>query len=452
MRVIQTLGSNTDSFMFKVSFFYGKNCPLDLLYDPAAPDSDTPAEVRYDYAVYLSPATTLNTSGVKQRTVSEKLLWYFIKGQTVKLLPNKDQKSAIHDLTEDMFLSGSMEPLVRDPNLPDYVIGPLNTGEMIALLEEEQKIQPYSLMVPQCFDYVGMTTVRTLFEDVLKIPHPGPTATCNALGQSKPLTRAVLAQTPGVYLPKGEVLTLPQELSNGFKHQPMPKVSIPLPVVIKPAEEDNSRGVSLCKEASDLEPALRKAFSYGRFVVVEQFIPGREVRAGCVNAKFCSQNATSSDPTDDLHVFGAKINYVMANKNYPIRTLEDKLVESEKKSEGSTAIQLSNNERYYTNSGDPRGMSSEVLAKVDHSIRCAHRAMGYRDYSMFDFRVHDDSGIPYLIEACPFWSFTPVSVLSALTRNSREFSKQEENEKESAWKAIARRMWLNAAAIDRDTR
>ena len=49
MRAIQSIGSNSDSFLFKISFLFGKNCPIDMLSDPKARELNTPTEVQYDY-------------------------------------------------------------------------------------------------------------------------------------------------------------------------------------------------------------------------------------------------------------------------------------------------------------------------------------------------------------------------------------------------------------------
>ena len=54
-----------------------------------------------------------------------------------------------------------------------------------------------------------------------------------------------------------------------------------LPVFVKPNDGGSSFGVTKVKEASAIQPAIDKAFSEGREVVIESFIDGTEVTCGC---------------------------------------------------------------------------------------------------------------------------------------------------------------------------
>ena len=56
---------------------------------------------------------------------------------------------------------------------------------------------------------------------------------------------------------------------------------IGLPCFIKPSLGGSSFGVTKVKEASAIQPAIDKAFSEGREVVIESFIDGTEVTCGC---------------------------------------------------------------------------------------------------------------------------------------------------------------------------
>jgi D-alanine-D-alanine ligase len=52
------------------------------------------------------------------------------------------------------------------------------------------------------------------------------------------------------------------------------------PVVVKPACQGSSIGVSLVKEAAELRPACAAAFQHGDVVLIERFIAGREMTVG----------------------------------------------------------------------------------------------------------------------------------------------------------------------------
>jgi D-alanine-D-alanine ligase len=51
---------------------------------------------------------------------------------------------------------------------------------------------------------------------------------------------------------------------------------------VKPAREDNSNGVSHVKTKKDLQNALDEAFKWDDKVLVETFIPGREIRVAII--------------------------------------------------------------------------------------------------------------------------------------------------------------------------
>jgi D-alanine-D-alanine ligase len=58
-----------------------------------------------------------------------------------------------------------------------------------------------------------------------------------------------------------------------------------LPVFVKPNEGGSSFGITKVKEASQLRPAIEKAFSEGCEVIIERFIEGREITCGCYKTK-----------------------------------------------------------------------------------------------------------------------------------------------------------------------
>ncbi len=54
-----------------------------------------------------------------------------------------------------------------------------------------------------------------------------------------------------------------------------------LPIFVKPNDGGSSFGVTKVKEASQLQPAIEKAFAEGNEVLLESFIAGTEVTCGC---------------------------------------------------------------------------------------------------------------------------------------------------------------------------
>ena len=460
MKVLHVIGSCQDEFFFNLSFMYGKSCPLDVLKDfTSSSDELIEHNVQYDYALFVPPFNTFETESNK---LVDSISWFFIRGQKTDL-NSANLETAVARIDENLFVPSAADPEFRAKYLPKIVQGPFKTGHFLHLIETEQENSGlYSLMVPHFFDYLSLTTIRSMFEDVLGIPAPGPSSTCYALSQHKGITRSVLSNVPGVNIPQGEVLYFKgSDLDDvDFDDSELPRVSVPLPIVVKPANEDNSRGLSLCRKEEEIIPALRKAFGYGECVVIEEFIPGREVRAGCLEESFCPflsngvQNGSKSD--EKLHVVRCKIEYLMRDKNYPVRREEDKLtyVSNGENSDGvqvSTVskqnkkmVQVKCERDFLLPNGAPNALSEYSIGKIDEAVRCAHKALKSRDFSLFDFRVHAQTGEPYLIEPCFLWTFSPLSAISLLIAKSDEFI--SDNEKQgSDWKTVAKKIWINAA-------
>lgn len=58
-----------------------------------------------------------------------------------------------------------------------------------------------------------------------------------------------------------------------------------LPVFIKPNDGGSSFGTTKVKTEEEIQPAIRKAFSEGKEVILESFIDGTEVTCGCYKVK-----------------------------------------------------------------------------------------------------------------------------------------------------------------------
>lgn len=58
-----------------------------------------------------------------------------------------------------------------------------------------------------------------------------------------------------------------------------------LPVFVKPNDGGSSFGITKVKEASQMQPAIEKAFAEGYEVIIEQFTKGTEVTCGCYKIK-----------------------------------------------------------------------------------------------------------------------------------------------------------------------
>jgi D-alanine-D-alanine ligase len=58
------------------------------------------------------------------------------------------------------------------------------------------------------------------------------------------------------------------------------RLTIPIPLVVKPARQGSTVGVVIVKNAGELNAALAEAGKYDRKLLIEEFVPGRELTIG----------------------------------------------------------------------------------------------------------------------------------------------------------------------------
>ena len=236
------------------------------------------------------------------------------------------------------------------------------------------------LVLPQMFCIPGMTHYRSLL-DLLKIPYIGNTPDIMAITAHKARAKAIVAAA-GVKVPRGEIL----------RSGDIP--TIKPPAVVKPASSDNSLGVTLVKDATEYETALKTGFEYAKEVIVEEYIElGREVRCGII--------------VKDGELVGLPLEEYLVNSHKPIRNYADKLQQGD---DGNLYLTAKDNiKAWIVNTHDP------ITQKVQEVAKKCHQALGCRHYSLFDFRI-DPNGEPWFLEAGLYCSFAPKSVISSMAK------------------------------------
>ncbi len=238
--------------------------------------------------------------------------------------------------------------------------------------------------VPQLFCLAGMTTYRSLL-DLLGIPFVGNTPEVMALAAHKARAKAVVAAA-GVRVPRGEVL----------RRGARPTLGVP--AVVKPVDADNSTGVSLVRDDAEWDDALRAAYEHGDEVLVEEYVElGREVRCGVLEV--------------DGELVGLPLEeYAVDRETKPVRGYADKLRRDDG-AEGATGglalVAKTADHAWIVDPADP------LTARVHEAAYAAHRALGCRDYSLFDFRI-DADGAPWFLEAGPYCSYARTSVVAVM--------------------------------------
>merc|ERR1712079_304389 len=135
----------------------------------------------------------------------------------------------------------------------------------------------------------------------------------------------------------------------------------------------------------------------------EEYIPGRELRVAVLEV----------EEADGLRLVALpKIEYVLEDiregKHKLGTDADGKLLTEDKDPAAAIKKGKEEGERIC-----PAQLNDEVHARVDDLAKKAHKALGCKYYSLYDVRLNPD-GMPFMLEACLFCSFSPYSVITSL--------------------------------------
>jgi D-alanine-D-alanine ligase len=214
----------------------------------------------------------------------------------------------------------------------------------------------------------------------LGIPFTGSPSPSLCLAHSKHLTKHLLQ---GAGLPTPDFFVV--------EDLPAPACPIPWPVIVKPAQQDASVGLdqgSVVTDQARLEKRVASLLEmYGPPVLVEQFIYGRELNVGLIEAP-------------DLRILPvSEVLFVDREPGYwPIVTYDAKWKPGSRDYEATPA-------RY------PAEVTPRLAGRLGGLARQAFRLLGCRDYARVDFRVCP-TGKPYILEVNPNPDFCPTAGLA----------------------------------------
>lgn len=256
---------------------------------------------------------------------------------------------------------------------------PLSISQAIAHLQSLR----VDVVVPQMFCVPGMTSYRRLLS-ALGLPYIGNPPEVMAIAADKATARAIVAEA-GVAVPAGQVVWAGE------------RSTLTLPVVVKPVSADNSVGVSLVRAPAELAGAIDLALDHGEAALVESYVElGREVRCGIV----VRDGELVCLPLEE---------YALNTATKPIRDRADKLRRTD---DGELyLVAKDSSHAWIVPTEDP------ITEVVWAAARRCHRALGCHHYSLFDFRI-DPDGKPWFLEAGPYCSFAPTSVIAVMAAAS----------------------------------
>ncbi|GAB6100375.1 D-alanine--D-alanine ligase [Halanaerocella petrolearia] len=116
------------------------------------------------------------------------------------------------------------------------------------------------------------------------IPYTGSGVLASSVAMDK-VTSKRLFQQVGVTTPEFMVLTSEQFKMKKEECRQQIKQELEMPVVVKPALEGSSIGLSIVDQEEDIMSSLEEAFKYDQEILIEEYIPGREITVGLLGNK-----------------------------------------------------------------------------------------------------------------------------------------------------------------------
>jgi D-alanine-D-alanine ligase len=144
------------------------------------------------------------------------------------------------------------------------------------------------------------------------------------------------------------------------------------PVIVKPSKQGSTVGLSLVKDPNELDRAVAEAFEWDDEVMVEQFIPGRELTVAVVDGDALPVGEII--PKKELYDYECKYTAGMATEVFPAQLTESQ------------------------------------AAAVQEQARLAFKALKLRGCARLDFRMAPDGGF-YCLEANTLPGMTNTSLV-----------------------------------------
>lgn len=135
--------------------------------------------------------------------------------------------------------------------------------------------------------------------EFIGIPYTHSPVLASAVAMDKPLMKQVVMQH-GVRCADGRVITRDDIVQHGYP--------LPPPFVIKPTNEGSSVGVKIVHQGDNLDIVEEDSWIYGNEVLIEKFIPGRELTVGLMGNRQSvkAMAVTELRPSQDFYDYTAK--------------------------------------------------------------------------------------------------------------------------------------------------
>jgi D-alanine-D-alanine ligase len=155
-----------------------------------------------------------------------------------------------------------------------YTVTSIDVGNDIAEKMVKEKVECAFLALHGRFGEDG--TIQGMLE-LMRIPYTGSGVLASALAMHKIMSKKIFL-CEKIPTPRFEVFQREE-----IKKDLPKRFSLPLPVVVKPAREGSTIGISIVWKDEDLGPALKQAGKYDEEILVEEFMKGKEITVGILD-------------------------------------------------------------------------------------------------------------------------------------------------------------------------
>lgn len=239
-----------------------------------------------------------------------------------------------------------------------YAVTPIEVDATGAWIDPVRAIDVAFIALHGKFGEDG--TVQSVLE-LLGIPYTGSGVLASALAMNKPMAKRIW-QTYGLPTPAWQVIE---------KDKPAPLI-LSYPVVVKPATEGSSVGVSIVRSQETWSSSLAEAFRFDPQVLVETYIPGKEVTVGILGEQ--ALGAMEVIAKGEFHSYAVK--YTAGREEFIL----------------------------------PAPLPPPLYERVLQIALTAHLALGCSGYSRVDTRI-TEQGEVFLLEVNSLPGFTALSYL-----------------------------------------
>lgn len=231
------------------------------------------------------------------------------------------------------------------------------------LLQELEEVKP-EIVFNALHGVGGEDGVIQGVLEMLQIPYTHCGVTASAIAMNKILSRKIF-QYIGLATPTWKLISFDQ-LQEGHPME--------MPYVIKPIGEGSSRGVTLVFNETDYQQSI-KEWNFGEDVLIEKFIPGREIHVAVIDDK--AIGAIEIKPLQGFYDYTAK--YTPGKAEHIM----------------------------------PAPLTPDAYQEVLELAEKAHKALGCHGVTRSDFRYDDTTDNPkfYILELNTQPGMTPLSLV-----------------------------------------